>query len=136
MSEEDLSSFDPRVSLGNVAVRYRKCRTPLCPICVLALTHIRTYNGLMKYEWDQEKAEANLQRHNVDFADAVSVLEDDAALTLEDQYPYEERFVTVGMDALGRVLVVIYTWRGELIRLISARKATPRERGQYEGKHR
>jgi len=45
----------------------------------------------------------------------------------------EERFVTIGMDALGRILVVVYTWRGERLRLISARKATPRERSEYEG---
>lgn len=67
----------------------------------------------MKYEWDRDKAEANFLKHSVDFADAISVLKDSAALTLEDQHPYEQRFVTVGMDAMGRILVVVYTWRGE-----------------------
>ncbi len=76
----------------------------------------------MKFEWDQDKAEKNLLKHNVDFADAVTVFLDNAALTLEDALPDEERFVTVGMDALGRILVVVYTWRGERIRLISARQ--------------
>jgi len=87
----------------------------------------------MEYEWDQDKAETNLQKHDVDFADAVTALEDENALTLEDQDPDEERFITVGMDALGRIVVLVYTWRGERIRPISARKATRRERNQYEG---
>ncbi len=87
----------------------------------------------MTYEWDADKARANLRKHEVDFADAVAVLEDDAAITIADGHPGEDRFITIGQDALGRILVVIYTWRGDNIRLISARKATPRERQQYEG---
>lgn len=87
----------------------------------------------MEYEWDQEKAEKNLRKHNVDFADAVTALTDEAALTLEDPVSDEERFISVGTDALGRILVVVYMWRGERIRLISARKATRSERRQYEG---
>ena len=47
----------------------------------------------------------------------------------------EERWVTLGLDALGRVLVVVYAWRGESVRVISARKATPRERRRYEEGH-
>jgi len=88
----------------------------------------------MDYEWDQDKAENNARKHDVDFADAVTALEDDNALTLEDQDPEEKRFVTIGMDAVGRLLVVVYTWRVERVCLISARKATRRERIQYEGK--
>jgi len=87
----------------------------------------------MDYEWDPNKARTNLQKHGVDFADAVTVLEDESAITLEDDDPDEERFITIGLDALGRLLVVVYTWRAELIRLISARQATPHERKQYEG---
>jgi len=87
----------------------------------------------MDYEWDPNKAKANLDKHGVDFADAVTALEDDVAITIEDDYPDEERFITIGMDALGRILIVVYTWRGGKLRLISARKATPRERKQYEG---
>ncbi len=87
----------------------------------------------MKYQWDREKAKANLLKHDVAFADAVTVFSDDAALTIEDNDPDEQRFVTIGADTLGRVLVVVYTWRGEEIRVISARKATARERKQYEG---
>jgi len=83
-------------------------------------------------EWDRDKAEANRSKHGVDFADAATVLSDDFALTRRDEDPAEERFVTMGMDALGRVLVVVFTWRGEEIRLISARRATASERKQYE----
>ena len=85
-------------------------------------------------EWDPDKAAENLRKHQVDFADATTVLEDEAALTVLDDDPDEERSVTLGMDALGRLLVVVYTWRGEEVRLISARKANRSERRQYEGK--
>ena len=87
----------------------------------------------MNFEWDPEKAAANLEKHGVDFADAVGVLFDDFALTLDDEHPSEERFVTIGTDPLNRILVVVYTWRGDTnIRLISARKATASERRSYE----
>jgi uncharacterized DUF497 family protein len=85
-------------------------------------------------EWDAEKATANIEKHGIDFADAATVLDDEMALTLEEDDPDEERFVTLGTDALGRLLVVIYTWREEEARLISARKATAAERRQYERK--
>ena len=84
-------------------------------------------------EWDREKALENLQKHGIDFADAATVLTDDHALTLPEEDADEERFVTLGMDALGRVLVVVHTCRGETPRLISARRATRTERRQYEG---
>lgn len=67
----------------------------------------------MELEWDPRKAAENLRKHGVDFADAGTVLHDE--------------------QALGRVLVVVYTWREDRPRLISARKATPLERRQYEG---
>ena len=63
----------------------------------------------------------------------MAVFEDDQALTMEDDVPDEERFITIGQDILGRILVVVYTWRADRIRVISARLATPRERRQYEG---
>jgi len=87
----------------------------------------------MEYQWDRDKAKSNLLKHDIDFADAITALEDDSAITLDDDDPDEERFVTIGMDALGRILVVIYTYREESIRLISARRATQRERKQYQG---
>lgn len=85
-------------------------------------------------QWDEDKAAANLRKHGVDFADAAIVLEDEAALTMPDDHPDEGRWVTLGMDALGRILVVVYTWRDDEPRLISARKATRTERRQYESK--
>lgn len=85
-------------------------------------------------QWDSRKAAANLKKHGVDFADAATVLHDEQAVTVRDDDPDEERYVTIGMDALGRVLVVVYTWRGNRPRLISARQGTPQERQQYEAK--
>jgi hypothetical protein len=84
------------------------------------------------YEWDPEKALLNRRKHGVAFPDAVAVFQDECAVTMEDSDPEETRFVTLGLDSLGRVIVVAYTWRGERIRLISARRATPAERRQYE----
>jgi uncharacterized DUF497 family protein len=89
----------------------------------------------MSYQWDSQKAAANWEKHGVDFADAVGVFEDEWALTIKEEYiEDEQRFVTMGMDFLGRVLVVAYTYRGDTIRLISARAATKRERRTYERK--
>ena len=91
------------------------------------------YGISMNYEWDTDKAQSNLKKHRVSFADAVSAFEDSAAITIEDVEQGEERFVTIGMDCLGRILVVVYTWRSELsIRMISARKATKSEIKEYQ----
>lgn len=95
--------------------------------------HRCAYTGPV-VEWDPDKAAANVRKHRVDFADAATVLEDEAGLTVSEDHPAEERFVTLGMDALGRLLVVVYTWRGDEVRLISARKADRSERRQYESK--
>ena len=87
----------------------------------------------MEFDWDPRKAIINRRRHGIDFADAGAVFHDDQAITIPDEGSDEEdRFVTLGVDVLGRILVVVYTWREDLPRLISARKATVRERRQYE----
>lgn len=87
----------------------------------------------MDFEWDAKKAAANLRKHGVDFADAALVLEDDLAVSVPDPDARDERrFVAVGSDPHGRLLVVVYTWRGERLRLVSARRATRRERREYE----
>jgi hypothetical protein len=86
----------------------------------------------MTFGWDPNKAASNWRKHRVDFADAATVLEDEHALTIEDDDEAELRFVTIGADATGRILVVVYTIRGDSVRLISARKATARERKHYE----
>lgn len=86
----------------------------------------------MSYEWDPVKAESNLLKHGIDFADAVAVLEDEQALWREGIGDWvEDRYVAVGIDHLGRVLVVVFTIRGDTIRLISARLATKNERSHY-----
>ncbi|MEL6381028.1 MAG: BrnT family toxin [Cyanobacteria bacterium J06626_18] len=86
----------------------------------------------MVYRWNRDKAATNLRKHGVDFADAVSVFADDLAINIPDKRFDEERFVTIGLDAFGRVLVVVYTLRGDEVQVISARKATRQERQQYE----
>ena len=86
----------------------------------------------MKYQWDKNKATSNLQKHGIEFADAVSVFLDSLAITIPENRFDEERFVTIGMDAFGSILVIVFIWRSEDIRLISARLAERRERKQYE----
>jgi len=83
-------------------------------------------------EFDPDKARSNLQKHKVSFAHAEQALRDPMAVTIEDpDAEGEPRFVTLGMDALGRVLVIVHTPRGRRTRLISARKASKGEMEQY-----
>ena len=87
----------------------------------------------MEYEWDPRKAARNLQKHGVDFADAALALDDENCLTLEDSVSEgEARLISLGLDPFGVLLVVVFTLRGEAVRLISARRATRRERRWYE----
>lgn len=84
-------------------------------------------------EWDPEKAAANLKKHGVDFADAAISLEDPQALTDADpDASDEERYICLGSDPEGRLLVTVYTYRGDNIRIISSRSARPGERRRYE----
>ena len=83
-------------------------------------------------EWDKTKAKENKSKHGISFADTFAVFEDPNAVTLEDFQRGEQRYVTIGMDAFGRILVVVYTWRVDNIRIISARKAVRYEVRQYE----
>jgi uncharacterized DUF497 family protein len=86
----------------------------------------------MTIEFDPDKARANLKKHGVSFAHAEQALRDPMALTIEDpDAEDEQRFVTLGSDAVGRILVVVHTKRGERTRLISARKASPGEARAY-----
>ena len=88
---------------------------------------------LKEIEFDPAKARANLRKHGVDFAHAEQALRDPNGVTIEDPDAQgEQRFVTLGMDALGRILVDIHTPRGGRIRIISARKAS---RGEMENYH-
>jgi uncharacterized DUF497 family protein len=89
----------------------------------------------MNVVWDIKKAAGNIRDHSVEFSHAATVLDDPMAITIEDTRHGERRFVTVGSDILGRVLVVVYAYSGEEeTRLISARRATPKERRAYEEK--
>lgn len=88
----------------------------------------------MILEWDPEKAASNLAKHGVDFHEAGTVLDDPLSTTFPDpdHSVGEERFLTIGLSASGRILVVGHTDRGEAVRLITARPATPAERRFYE----
>ena len=87
----------------------------------------------MNYSWDPEKAKKNLKKHGIRFSDVEPVFEDERAIEIDDHSSGEERTVIVGMDALARILVVVFVEREDEFRIISARKAEPRERKQYEG---
>ena len=87
----------------------------------------------MRIRWDPQKAEANFRKHRIRFSDTETVLFDPMTLTIENQIiDQEQRFLSVGSDAVGRILVIVYTYHGDTIRLISARKATSKERKYYE----
>ncbi|MGH9871018.1 MAG: BrnT family toxin [Pyrinomonadaceae bacterium] len=90
----------------------------------------------MQFEWDPKKAKSNLRKHRVSFSEAIMVFSDVFSFTYDDAANShgEQRYVTLGMSAQSRrgVLVVAHTMQGEKVRLISARKATPRERRAYE----
>jgi uncharacterized DUF497 family protein len=85
------------------------------------------------YEWDPAKARANRRKHGVNFADAALSLEDPNALVVPDPDARdEERFVCLGADPAGHILVTVFTYRGENVRIVSARSASPGERRRYE----
>lgn len=86
----------------------------------------------MPFEWDPDKRERNLRKHGIDFADTESVLDDPMAITVVDDEMGEERLVTVGADTLGRILVLVYKAQRHRTRIISARRATARERRAYQ----
>ena len=96
-----------------------------------------------EFEWDDAKAASNLAKHDVDFMDAMTVLLDPLALTrFDDEHSdEEERWVSVGRAANDQLMLVIHTFsatgpNSALVRLISARLATRREREQYENDER
>lgn len=91
----------------------------------------------LSFEWDEDKAKANLKKHRVGFDEAATVFTDPSSITIHDQghSSGEQRFIDIGSSEKGRVLVVVYTERGSNIRLVSCRKATPSERKLYEEGH-
>jgi len=87
----------------------------------------------MEMEWDNAKAKINKAKHHIRLSEVEPVLYDPMGVTVEDITADGEcRFITIGSDMFGRVLAVVYTWRGDNIRLISARKATDKEKRKYE----
>ncbi|MEK7367613.1 MAG: BrnT family toxin [candidate division NC10 bacterium] len=88
----------------------------------------------MQFEWDTAKAAENLAKHGVSFEEAATVFRDTLSATgaNPDHSVGEERFITFGVSTSGRLLVVAHTERGDTIRIISARPATPGERKIYE----
>jgi uncharacterized protein len=86
------------------------------------------------FEWDERKAAINLRKHNVNFTEAATVFEDpNVIIEIDEGHSDDElRSTAIGFSAMSRVLLVVYAERRELLRLISARKATPAERRRYE----
>ena len=88
----------------------------------------------LSFEWHEEKAGENYRKHKVSFDEGVTVFNDPFSITIgdPDHSANEQRYVDIDASDRGRVLVASYTERGRGIRLISCRKATRRERRQYE----
>jgi len=88
----------------------------------------------MEFEWDPLKARTNIRKHGISFDEAASAFSDILSFTYDDELHShtERRYATLGMSNQGRVIVIAHTMRGERIRIISARDATPRERRWYE----
>lgn len=89
----------------------------------------------MLFEWDDNKEQINIKKHGMDFETASHVFDDDNRLEIYDDLhsDYEDRYITIGMiDEITCIAMVVYTERGtDVIRIISARKATPKERRKY-----
>lgn len=88
----------------------------------------------MEFEWDPEKAAANVKKHGVEFAEAMTIFDDPLELTIvdPDHSEDERRFLSIGLSAGGRLLVVAYTERAGRTRIINAREASSKERKNYE----
>src|SRR5215203_5552537 len=94
----------------------------------------RCYTSFMEFEWDEEKAGANLAKHGVSFEEARTVFDDPLYVDFYDpDHSIEEhRYIIVGESRHGRLLLVSYTERGRVTRLVSAREVTRSEREAYE----
>jgi uncharacterized DUF497 family protein len=88
----------------------------------------------VEFEWDPDKERSNIEKHGVDFTEPATVFGDPSELTISDpdHSVGEFRFLSLGHSSLNRILIVSYTERGDRIRIISARTASPKERRQYE----
>ena len=98
---------------------------------MLDVVTISRYNIVNMFEWDEAKRRANLDKHGIDFKDAKLIFDGDIVVMEDRRCDYNEpRFVALGL-LYGRVIVVIYIERGEIVRLISARKASRNEEITY-----
>jgi hypothetical protein len=89
---------------------------------------------MLIFEWDPNKATKNLRKHGVSFEEATTAFTDPLSITIHDPLhsDQEDRFILIGMSNKNRLLVIVHTDRQDRIRIISARKATKKERKQYE----
>jgi uncharacterized protein len=88
----------------------------------------------LRFIWNEDKAQVNVQKHGITFEEALTVFGDSNSLTIFDEKHSveEDRFIDLGLSASGNLLVVVYTEREDTIRIISSRNATISERRQYE----
>lgn len=95
----------------------------------------KPYTMELYFEWDEQKRKANLKKHSVDFADVTGLFYDDETIIIEDpELHYEQRYLALGLDAISRLVVVVHLYKDDdLIRIISARKADPKEHQQFAG---
>jgi uncharacterized protein len=91
-------------------------------------------NVSLRFEWDEEKASSNERKHGVSFQEAKTVFNDPYSITIPDPAHSltEDRWIDIGLSVSSRILYVVYTERSDVIRIISSRPATPRERKVYE----
>ena len=88
------------------------------------------------FKWDKNKAKKNEKKHNISFEEATTIFGDPLSITISDPIHSninEERYITIGLSYRQRILVVVHCDRGDIIRIISARKAIKRELKEYEG---
>jgi uncharacterized DUF497 family protein len=88
----------------------------------------------LSFEWDESKARSNVAKHGVNFEEAATVFADPLSLTIPDpaHSQAESRFIIIGQSHQRKLLIVVHTERGDNIRVISARRASRRERKAYE----
>ena len=88
----------------------------------------------LRFEWNRKKALLNIRKHGITFEEASTVFGDSLSMSIPDPYHSigEDRFITIGTSAKGRLVVVVHTDRHDIIRIISARKAAKNEKNQYE----
>jgi uncharacterized DUF497 family protein len=88
----------------------------------------------LQFEWDSKKAESNERKHGITFEEASTIFGDLLSITIDDPAHSigEDRFITIGTSASGKLIIVVHTDHNDIIRIISARRATRNERRQYE----